>query len=121
MSEQAKNVVVKHVETSDQFYVDLSPLLESGETVASVTSVTCAGDSALTITSAAVIASPVTVRDYQGKSVTIAANTGVQFNLAGGTVTSDDAAQVLVTVVFTKSTGKTDAVDCPINVRGQAA
>lgn len=117
------NVVCKHVEASDVFYVDCAPLLSGSETVSSVTSVT-ASDSAITVTSSAVISSSTTVtkttRDADGNTTTtsyvIAANKGIQFNVAGGT---SGGGCSKITVVFVKSTGKTDAVDCLIEVHGE--
>lgn len=118
MSVRSRNTICKHIEASDTFYVDLGPLLEASETVSSVSGVT-SDDAALTIANAAVISSNTTVRDEYGDSLTIEANTGVQFDLSVGTVTTDSDAAALVTVVFVKSTGGIDAVDCQLNVRGR--
>lgn len=121
---QSQNVVCKHVEASDTYYVDLAPMLGTGETVSSVTSVSCA-DATLTAASEAVLSNATTItttaRDDQGGTTTtnyvIAANKGVSFTLSGG---STGAGCSTVTVVFVKSTGKTDAVDCLIEVHGVA-
>ena len=119
---QSQNIVCKHVEASDTYYVDLAPMLGTSETVSSVTSVTCA-DASLTAGSEAILTASTTItttaRDSDGNTTTgtyvIAANKGASFTLAGG---STGAGCSTVTVVFTKSTGKTDAVDCLIEVHG---
>ena len=116
------NCLCKHVEASDTYYVDLEPLLGAGETVSSVTSVTCS-DSNVTDASNAVIATQTTITSYErdeaGNTTTrtyvIAANKGVSFTLSGGT---PGGGRKTVTVVFVKSTGKTDAVDCLIEIEG---
>lgn len=119
---QSINTVCKHVESNDTFYVDLEPLLGTSETISSITSVT-PSDSALTAASAAVLTSQTTItkyeRDEQGNTTTttyvIAANKGCSFTLTGGTTGGGCST---VTVKFVKSTGKTDAVDCLIEVHG---
>lgn len=119
---QSINVVCKHVEASDTYYVDLSPMLGTNETVSSVTSVT-PSDSTLTAASGAVIGTSTTItgtsRDLDGNTTTttyvIAANKGISFTLSGG---ATGAGCSTVTVKFLKSTGKTDAVDCLIEVHG---
>ena len=116
------NVICKHVEASDTYYVDLEPLLGTGETVSSITSVT-PSDATLTAAASAVISVATTVtqvsRDTAGNTTTstyvIAANKGASFTLAGGTVGRGVGT---VTVKFLKSSGKTDAVDCLVHVRG---
>ena len=113
----------KHVESNDTFYVDLAPALGNGETVSSVTSVTCT-DTNLTASSAAVLTGATTVteteRDEDGNTTTrtyvIAANKGVSFTLTAGTV---GAGCSVITVKFLKSTGKTDAVGLLIKVHGE--
>jgi len=119
---QTINMVVKHVEATDIYYVDLAPVLGTGETVSSVTSVTPT-DATITVTGAAVISENTTVtktiRDQQGNTdsvvYVVAANKGALFQLAGGTTGLGSSK---VTVKFVKSTGKTDAVDCLIEVAG---
>jgi hypothetical protein len=120
---QAINVLCKHVESNDTYYVDLAPLLGTGETVSSVTSVTCS-DAAMTAASSTVLGTSTTItktaRDEDGNTTTstyvIAANKGVSFTLSGGT---SGGGCSTVTVKFTKSTGKTDAVDCKVEVHGE--
>ena len=115
--------VRKHVESNDTYYVDLAPKLGTGETVSSVTSVTCS-DAALTAANATVLSTATTIttteRDEDGntttRTYTIAANKGVSFTLSGGTV---GAGCSTITVKFVKSTGKTDAEDVHIVVYGQ--
>ena len=115
--------VRKHIESNDTYYVDLAPKLGTNETVSSVTSVTC-GDAALTAGSLAVLSSSTTIttteRDEDGntttRTYTIAANKGVSFTLAGGTV---GAGCSTITVKFVKSTGKTDAEEVHVVVYGQ--
>ena len=115
--------VRKHVESNDTYYVDLAPKLGTGETVSSVTSVTCS-DAALTAANAAVLSTATTIttteRDEDGntttRTYTIAANKGVSFTLSGGTVGSGCST---ITVKFVKSTGKTDAEDVHVVVYGQ--
>ena len=119
---QTINTICKHVESDDTYYVDLAPLLGTSETVSSVTSVTPA-DSNLTASSSAVLTGGYThtrtTRDEDGNttSVTyaIAANKGISFTLSGGTT---GAGCSVVTAIFVKSTGKTDAVDCLIEIEG---
>ena len=115
--------VRKHVESNDTYYVDLAPKLGTGETVSSVTSVTCS-DAALTAGNLAVLGTNTTIttteRDEDGntttRTYTIAANKGVSFTLSGGTVGSGCST---ITVKFVKSTGKTDAEDVHVVVYGQ--
>lgn len=119
---QTINTICKHVEASDTYYVDLEPLLGTSETVSSVTSVTPV-DSTLTAASAGVLSSQTTVtnysRDLDGNTTTttyvIAANKGVSFTLSGG---ATGAGCSVITVIFVKSSGKTDAVDCLIEIEG---
>lgn len=113
----------KHIESNDTYYVDLAPALGNGETVSSVTSVTCT-DANLTAGSAAVLTGATTVteteRDSDGNTTTrsyvIAANKGVSFTLSGGTV---GAGCSVITVKFAKSTGKSDAVQLKVSVYGE--
>ena len=115
--------VRKHVESNDTYYVDLAPKLGTGETVSSVTSVTCS-DAALTAANATVLSSNTTIttteRDEDGNTTTrtyvIAANKGVSFTLTGGTVGSGCST---ITVKFVKSTGKTDAEGLHVLVYGE--
>ena len=115
--------VRKHVESNDTYYVDLAPKLGTGETVSSVTSVTCS-DAALTAANATVLTTATTIttteRDEDGntttRTYTIAANKGVSFTLSGGTVGSGCST---ITVKFLKSTGKTDAEGLHVLVYGE--
>ena len=115
--------VRKHVESNDTYYVDLAPKLGTGETVSSVTSVTCS-DAALTAANATVLTTATTIttteRDEDGNTTTrtyvIAANKGVSFTLTGGTVGSGCST---ITVKFVKSTGKTDAEGLHVLVYGE--
>ena len=115
--------VRKHVESNDTYYIDLAPKLGTGETVSSVTSVTCS-DAALTAANATVLSTATTIttteRDEDGNTTTrtyvIAANKGVSFTLTGGTV---GAGCSTITVKFVKSTGKTDAEDVHVLVYGE--
>lgn len=119
---QSINVICKHVESNDTYYVDLAPRLGTGETVSSITSVT-PSDANMTAGSATVLSGATTItttsRDEQGNTTTttyvIAANKGASFTLSGG---SSGAGCSTVTVKFVKSTGKTDAVDCLVEVHG---
>lgn len=115
--------VRKHVESNDTYYIDLAPKLGTGETVSSVTSVTCS-DAALTAANATVLSTATTIttteRDEDGNTTTrtyiIAANKGVSFTLTGGTVGSGCST---ITVKFVKSTGKTDAEGVHVLVYGE--
>ena len=115
--------VRKHVESNDTYYVDLAPKLGTGETVSSVTSVTCS-DAALTAANATVLSTATTIttteRDEDGNTTTrtyvIAANKGVSFTLTGGTVGSGCST---ITVKFVKSTGKSDAEGLHVLVYGE--
>ena len=119
---QSINVICKHVESNDTYYVDLAPRLGTGETVSSITSVT-PSDANMTAASATVLTGATTItqtsRDEQGNTTTttyvIAANKGASFTLTGG---STGAGCGTVTVKFVKSTGKSDAVDCLVEVHG---
>lgn len=119
---QSINVICKHVESSDTYYVDLAPRLGTSETVSSITSVT-PSDANLTASSGTVLTASTTItmtsRDEQGNTTTttyvIAANKGASFTLTGG---STGAGCSTVTVKFLKSTGKSDAVDCLVEVHG---
>ena len=111
---EARNVVCKHVEASDTYYVDLGPILVGSEIISSVTSVTAA-DAALTVTADAVLTSQTVVTDEYGQSLTIEADTGISFALAGGTENNGTS---IITVVFVKDSGKTDAIDLVIDVLG---
>lgn len=119
---QTINVICKHVESNDTYYVDLQPLLGTSETVSSITSVTCS-DSALTAGTWTVLGSETTItryeRDAAGNTITntyvIAANKGASGTLTGG---STGGARSTVTIKFLKSTGKSDAVDCLLTVQG---
>jgi len=119
---QSINVICKHVESNDTYYVDLAPRLGTGETVSSITSVT-PSDANMTAASATVLSQATTItqtaRDEEGNTTTttyvIAANKGASFTLTGG---STGAGCSVVTVKFVKSTGKTDAVDCRVEVHG---
>jgi hypothetical protein len=90
--------------------------------VSSITSVTCS-DTALTAASSAVLGTQTTItryeRDESGNTTTttyvIVANKGCSFTLTGGTT---GAGCSTVTVKFVKSTGKSDAVDCLVEVHG---
>jgi hypothetical protein len=119
---QSINVICKHVESNDTYYIDLAPRLGTGETVSSITSVT-PSDANLTAASPAVLTVATTItqtsRDTSGNTTTttyvIAANKGASFTLTGG---STGAGCSTVTVKFLKSTGKADAVDCLVEVHG---
>ena len=119
---QSINVICKHVESNDTYYVDLAPRLGTGETVSSITSVT-PSDANLTAASPAVLTVATTItqtsRDTSGNTTittyVIAANKGASFTLTGG---STGAGCSTVTVKFLKSTGKADAVDCLVEVHG---
>lgn len=122
---QSINVICKHVESNDTYYVDLAPRLGTGETVSSITSVT-PSDANMTAGSATVLnggyTATLTSRDEQGNTSTstyvIAANKGASFTLSGG---SSGAGCGVVKVKFRKSTGKDDAVDCLIEVHGMVS
>ena len=119
---QTLNTICKHVESNDTYYVDLQPLLGTAETVSSITSVT-PSDSTLTAASATVLSASTTItryeRDSLGNTTTvtyvIVANKGCSFTLSGG---ATGAGCSTVTVKFLKSTGKSDAVDCLVEVHG---
>jgi len=119
---QTLNTICKHVESNDTYYVDLQPLLGTSETVSSITSVT-PSDSTLTAASPTVLTASTTItryeRDSLGNTTTITsvivANKGCSFTLSGGTTGGGCST---VTVKFAKSTGKSDAVDCLVEVHG---
>jgi hypothetical protein len=103
------------------YYADLTNTLGYNTTISSVSSVTSA-DSALTLTSAAVLGSSTTVLDRFGATHVIAANKGVSFQAAGGTagVESDEYTAVIVVTVLT-SNGETIQEPFRIRVLSAAA
>lgn len=115
--------LLKHIESTDTYYVDLEPALGTSETVSTITSVTCT-DTLLTAASSAVLSGSTTItryeRDDDGNTTTktyvIAASKGCSFTLTGGTV---GAGCSIITVKFVKSTGKSDAVGVKIQVYGE--
>lgn len=119
---QSINVICKHIESNDTYYVDLAPRLGTSETVSSITSVT-PSDANMTASAGTVLTASTTItmtaRDEQGNTTTttyvIAANKGASFTLTGG---SSGAGCGTVTVKFLKSTGKSDAVDCLVETHG---
>lgn len=119
---QSLNVICKHVNDSDTYYVDFTPLLGTNETLSSIVSVTCS-DSALTAGTATVFASQFTdtrtERDADGNTTTttyvVATAKGCSFTLTGGTT---GAGCSTVIVVGMKSTGKTATVECLIDIHG---
>lgn len=119
---QTIDTICKHIESNDTYYVDLEPLLGTSETVSSITSVN-PSDATLTAGAGSVLGSDTTVtryeRDTAGNTTTttyvIAANKGASFTLTGG---ATGAGCSTVTVKFVKSTGRSDAVDCLIEVHG---
>lgn len=111
---KARNKVCKHIQANDLYYVDLSPLLSSGETVSSATAV--ATDSVLVVGTPAVLAADTIVQDEHSKDVLLLADKAVSINLSAGTV-----GEWILTVTLTKSTAKIDAIDCLIEIDGQSA
>ena len=119
---QTINTICKHVEDTETFYADFAPLLGTGETLVSVTSVTPT-DPTLTASSPAVLSVATTdtrtTRDADGNTTTttyvIAANKGVSVVLAGG---ATGAGCSIVTIKAVKSTGKTATLDCLVEVHG---
>jgi len=111
---EARNVVCKHIEASDTYYVDFGPILEASETISSITSVTAA-DSALTVAAESVLDENTSVNDEYGQAITIEANTGISFTLTAGTANNGVS---VITAVVVKSTGKTDAIDLLVDVLG---
>lgn len=119
---QSVNVLCKHIESNDTYYVDLAPRLGTGETLTSITSVT-PSDSLVTAGTATVLTTNTTItttsRDELGNTTTatyvITAYKGCSFTLSGG---ASGAGCSTVTVKFLKSTGRTDAVDCLLEVHG---
>lgn len=103
-----KQVLTKQPAESLLYGVSFAPLLDSGETISSVTSVTEAtGD--LTIASEAVNAA--TFTDIDGNTVAI--GEGVQFRVSGGT----DGEQYRLEIIVATSSSNTREVDCLLNVR----
>ena len=119
---QSQNIVCKHVEDTRTFYADFAPLLGTGETLSSVTSVTPT-DTTLIASSPAVLTvattDTTTSRDADGNTTittyVIAANKGVSFQLAGG---ATGAGCSVITVKAATSTGETATLDCLIEVHG---
>lgn len=96
--------ICKHVDDTLVRYADFGPMLTSTETISSVT-VTCAEDSALIISAAAVISVDTAVPTKHG-SRTISANKGVSFGLAAGTPILDTDEPVRIKVAAELNTGK---------------
>jgi hypothetical protein len=96
--------ICKHIDDTLVRYADFGPMLTSTETISSAT-VTCAADTALTISSVAVISTDTSVPTKQGLR-TISANKGISFALAGGTAIAETAEPVRMKVAVTLNTGK---------------
>lgn len=96
--------ICKHVDDTLVRYADFGPMLTSAETISSAT-VTCADDTALTITAVTVISTDTSVPTRQG-SRTVSANKGISFALAAGTAIAETAEPVRMKISATLSTGK---------------
>ena len=99
-----EGTICKHISDTLVRYADFGPMLTSAETISSAT-VTCADDTALTISSVAVITVETSVPTKQGTR-TISANKGISFGLAAGTAIDEDAEPVRIKISATLSTGK---------------
>ena len=99
-----EGTLCKHVDDTLVRYADFGPMLTTAETISSAT-VTCAEDTALTISAVAVISTETSVPTRQG-SRTIAANKGIAFALAAGTAIAEDDEPVRIKISATLSTGK---------------
>jgi hypothetical protein len=96
--------ICKHVDDTLVRYADFGPMLNAGETIASAT-VTCAEDTALTISSVTVLSSNTVVPTKSGTR-TITANEGISFGLAAGTAITESDEPVRLKISATLSTGK---------------
>lgn len=96
--------ICKHVDDTLVRYADFGPMLTSAETISSAT-VTCADDTALTISAVAVISTDTSVPTRQG-SRTISANKGISFALAAGTAITETAEPIRMKISATLNTGK---------------
>lgn len=99
-----EGTLCKHVSDTLVRYADFGPMLAASETIASAT-VTCTEDTALTISSVAVLTSETTVPAKTGTR-TIAANKGVSFALAAGTAIDEDDEPIRLKIAATLNTGK---------------
>lgn len=99
-----EGTICKHVDDTLVRYADFGPMLTTAETISSAT-VTCAADSALTISAVTVLASETTVPTASGTRA-IAANKGISFGLAAGTAIASTADPVRLKISATLSTGK---------------
>lgn len=105
--------LVHYTGESKIYYLDLGEW-SKGRTVTAVTSVT-SDDSALTISSTAVLTADTSDYDQFGNAITIEADTGVKFTLANGTAGSEnDEYTATLTVTYTTSAG---TEQCPIRLK----
>lgn len=102
------DILTHYVGEAKKYYADLGEAIK-GRTITAVVSVT-ASDAALTISGAAVLGVNTADYDQCGRAITIEANTGVEWTMAGGT-TGDavDEFTAILTISFTTSAGTEQA------------
>lgn len=107
----ATKTLVKHSTESILFGFDFGPLLNSGETLSSVT--VTGSPSGLTIASAGSATVKATSWSDELTGETIAANEGAQIRISGGTTATD----YTLTATATTSAGNTRVLLCTLQVR----
>jgi len=102
------DILLHYVDESKTYYADLGEAIK-GRTISALTSI-ASDDSALTISSGAIISSDTADYDQHGNAITIEANTGVSWSMTGGTAGSSEAEYTAtITITFTTSAGTEQA------------
>ena len=101
---------LRHYEEENKtYYADLGEEIK-GRTITGVTSIT-SDDGTMTVGSLAILTSDTSDYDQDGNAITIEANTGVSFTMAGGTAGDGyEDYTATVTILFTTSAGTEKAM-----------
>lgn len=104
----SRNILVHYEGESKTYYADLGEQIK-GRTITGVTSIT-SDDGTMTVGSLAVLSVDTDDYDGDGNAITIEANTGVSFTMAGGTAGDGyEDYTATVSIVFTTSAGTEEA------------
>ena len=105
----SSDVLLHYTGESKTYYADLGEAIK-GRTITALSSIASA-DAALTISGAAVITSDTSDYDQHGNAITIEANTGVAWTMAGGTAGLASAeSTTTITITFSTAAGTEQAV-----------
>ncbi len=105
----SSDILLHYTGETKTYYADLGEAIK-GRTVTALASIS-SDDSALIITGAAIITSDSADYDQHGNSITIEANTGVSWTMAGGTAGLASAESTAsVTITFSTAAGTEQAV-----------